>query len=71
LRREINFEELSRKTDEEVREVLLSLPGVGIKLVDHFLLFGLGRTDVVPVDIWLERAFYLFFRNEFENLLKR
>jgi len=40
----------------EARKELLKLPGVGPKVADCILLFGLGRTDVFPVDTWIERV---------------
>ncbi|MDR2296197.1 MAG: hypothetical protein LBD95_05310 [Clostridiales Family XIII bacterium] len=40
----------------EARAALLSLCGVGPKVADCVLLFGLGRTEVFPVDVWTARA---------------
>ncbi|MDR2355829.1 MAG: hypothetical protein LBE16_06505, partial [Clostridiales Family XIII bacterium] len=40
----------------EAREALLSLCGVGPKVADCVLLFGLGRTESFPVDVWTARA---------------
>lgn len=35
--------------DDEVREKLVSIKGIGPWTVDMFLMFGLGRADVLPV----------------------
>ncbi|HEY8506625.1 MAG TPA: hypothetical protein VIL46_18730 [Gemmataceae bacterium] len=40
---------LSRSTDEEVAAKLLPIPGIGKWTVEMFLIFGLGRLDVLPV----------------------
>jgi N-glycosylase/DNA lyase len=40
----------------EAREALTSLPGVGPKIADCVLLFGLGRLEAYPVDRWIRRA---------------
>ena len=40
----------------EAREALLKLPGVGQKVADCILLFAYGRTEVFPIDVWIERA---------------
>jgi len=41
----------------------LSVPGVGEKVADCVLLFGLGHTGAFPVDIWVQRAVErLYFR---------
>ena len=41
---------------EEARAVLSDLPGVGPKIADCTLLFGLGRLEAYPVDRWIRRA---------------
>jgi DNA-3-methyladenine glycosylase II len=40
---------LSRMPDDEVRSCLLAVKGIGPWTVDMFLMFGLGRPDVLPV----------------------
>ena len=36
-------------------QALLDLPGVGPKVADCFLLYGLGRLEAAPVDVWIHR----------------
>ena len=38
------------------RERLCGLPGVGEKIADCTLLFGAGRLEAFPVDVWILRA---------------
>ena len=38
------------------RKELLKFPGVGPKVADCVLLFGLVHTDAFPVDVWIGRA---------------
>jgi len=40
----------------EARRRLTALPGVGEKVAECVLLYGLGRTDAFPVDLWVRRA---------------
>jgi N-glycosylase/DNA lyase len=40
----------------EAREALTSFPGVGEKVADCVLLFGAGRYEAFPVDVWILRA---------------
>jgi len=48
---------------EDARARLLEVPGVGEKVADCVLLFGLGHTAAFPVDVWVKRAVErLFFR---------
>ena len=37
-------------------EELTRLPGVGPKVADCALLFGWGRQEAFPIDVWIERA---------------
>jgi N-glycosylase/DNA lyase len=41
---------------EDARARLQELPGVGPKIADCVLLFGLDRLDTYPVDRWIRRA---------------
>jgi N-glycosylase/DNA lyase len=38
------------------REILMEWPGISHKVADCILLFGFGRTEVFPVDVWIRRA---------------
>ena len=41
---------------EEARLALRSIVGVGPKVADCVLLYGFGRTECFPVDVWISRA---------------
>jgi N-glycosylase/DNA lyase len=45
----------------EAREAVLSFRGVGPKVADCILLFGLGRIESFPVDVWTGRAMRSFY----------
>lgn len=45
-----------RMSLEEARAVLMEFPGVGRKIADCVLLFGLGHPAAFPVDVWIRRA---------------
>ena len=47
---------LRRVPYEEARTELCRWPGVGRKVADCVLLFGLGRLEAYPVDRWIRRA---------------
>lgn len=49
------LDNLHQLSTPESREALLLLPGVGPKVADCVLLFGLGRAEAFPVDTWIER----------------
>jgi N-glycosylase/DNA lyase len=43
----------------EAKERLCSLPGVGEKVADCVLLFGAGRLEAFPVDVWIIKSMAL------------
>lgn len=62
---EINEDELLRLDTEEARQKLMTIHGVGEKVANCVLLFGLGRTDTFPVDVWMKRICeYLYFGSD-------
>src|SRR5262245_32215841 len=53
----IKFSRLSRMSDEEVVETLTPVKGIGVWTAHMFLIFSLGRLDVLPVgDLGIRRA---------------
>lgn len=65
----IQLDALSRAPLAEARERLLGVPGVGEKVADCVLLFGLRHTRAFPVDVWVQRAVErLYFRGRSRRL---
>ena len=55
--KKIDLNKLEGMPTDEVREKLLSLPGVGPKVADCILLFSnLKRLEVFPIDVWVRRV---------------
>lgn len=52
---ELTEKELKKMTREEARIKLTALKGVGNKVADCTLLFGLGFREAFPVDVWIQR----------------
>ncbi|MFR7871616.1 MAG: DNA-3-methyladenine glycosylase family protein [Fenollaria timonensis] len=64
----INFEELKERSVDDIRKTLLEVPGIGEKVFQCILLFGLGRTDSFPVDVWVKRVMEeLYYGGEERN----
>ncbi len=60
------------KSTDEIRESLLNLDGVGEKVADCILLFGLHRFDTFPVDVWVRRVMNtLYIHNEDETKVNK
>ncbi len=45
------------------RKELLTFMGVGPKVADCILLFGMSRGDVFPVDTWLKKVYHAYFEH--------
>ncbi len=47
---------MTRLDYEDLRKRLLELDGVGEKVADCVSLFGFGKLESFPIDVWIERA---------------
>jgi len=60
---EVDLQALRQLDTAAAREQLVRLSGVGPKIADCTLLFGYGRQDAFPVDVWVERVLrQLYFK---------
>lgn len=69
LEKEVDLNELHKEENTgKVREILLTLSGVGPKVADCILLFStLKRFDVFPIDVWVRRVMNdLYIKNQDE-----
>lgn len=59
---EITEDKLSSMKVSDARDALMRIKGVGEKVANCVLLFGLGFTDAFPVDVWMKRIMeYMYF----------
>lgn len=62
---EINLDELSEKTDEEVIQEITKIRGIGVWTAENWLLFGVGRDDFLPAaDIGIQNALKIFMNRD-------
>lgn len=73
LNNEVDLEKIHNLPTDKVREILLSLPGVGPKVADCILLFStLKRFDVFPIDVWVRRVMNeLYIKEDDENKVSK
>ena len=53
---EVCEEVVSALSTDDARRLLMQIKGVGRKVADCILLFSLGRYDVFPRDVWINRV---------------
>lgn len=49
------LDDLRKADTTTAKKMLMSMQGIGNKVSDCILLFGLGKTDSFPVDVWMRR----------------
>lgn len=60
---EVDLEKCRKCDYDEARAELMKITGVGVKVADCTLLFGLHRIEAFPVDVWMKRAMEKLFPN--------
>ena len=59
------LKELKEADTLTAKKILMSMNGIGNKVSDCILLFGLGKTDSFPVDVWMKRIMeQLYFKKQ-------
>ncbi len=58
---EVDLEKCRTADYEEARRELMKITGVGVKVADCTLLFGMHRVEAFPIDVWMKRAMEKLF----------
>lgn len=58
---EVSLEACRTLPFEEAKAQLMTIVGVGEKVADCVLLYGLHRTEAFPMDVWMKRAMSTLF----------
>ncbi len=61
----LNLQAMGSLTDEELRDELLKIKGVGIKVASCVMLFGYHRIAAFPVDVWIARIIREYYAGSF------
>ncbi|MDO4792944.1 MAG: DNA glycosylase [Filifactor alocis] len=54
--KEVDLAKIKKLSTLEAKKQLMKLSGVGDKVADCILLYGMGRMDTFPVDVWMKRV---------------
>ena len=58
------IEKIDIMKTKEARKYLMNFKGIGIKIADIILMYGFGKRDAFPLDVWVKNAIK---REYFEN----
>lgn len=62
---DLDLGEVARMGYAEAKEALMGMDGVGDKVADCILLFGCGKRDAFPIDVWVKRTLeYVYFASK-------
>ena len=59
--KEIDFEKMHTAPVEECGKELMKITGVGAKVAECTLLYGLHRLEAFPIDVWIKKALATLF----------
>lgn len=63
-------EEIRKMAIDDARKQLMQIKGVGPKVAECVLLFGMYRTEAFPVDVWIKRVMEQFYPNGLPDVTK-
>jgi N-glycosylase/DNA lyase len=66
----IDLYKLNPKNYDSLRENLLSIKGVGLKVADCIILMGYGNLNAFPIDVWMKRTMERLYFNSKPQKLK-
>lgn len=69
-RGEIMLSKVKKMPIDEARKVLMTIKGVGPKVGECALLYGMYRTEAFPVDVWIKRVLEKYYPNGLPECIK-
>lgn len=67
---ELSLEDISSMDLESARKSLMTIKGVGPKVAECALLYGMYRTDAYPVDVWIKRVMEEYYPQGLPDCIK-
>lgn len=65
-----DLEVISKMPIEDARRELMKIKGVGPKVAECVLLYGMFRLEAFPIDVWIKRAIDVFYGGEIPDVAK-
>ena len=63
---EIDLKALSQLSTDKCIEALCAVKGIGVKVASCAALFGMGKYDAFPIDVWIKRVAEKYFAEDSE-----
>jgi N-glycosylase/DNA lyase len=63
----LTIDELYQCKYDDARKTLTSIYGIGNKIADCILLFSLEKTEAFPIDVWMGRAIFMYYKRLVHN----
>ncbi|MCC8068654.1 MAG: DNA-3-methyladenine glycosylase 2 family protein [Ruminococcus sp.] len=67
--KEVDLQKVSTMNIELARNELIKIKGVGAKVSECVLLFGMHRTEAFPIDVWIKRVLKEYYPTGFPKSL--
>lgn len=67
---ELNLDEISAMDLEQARKALMTIKGVGPKVAECALLYGMYRIDAFPVDVWIKKVMEEYYPDGLPECVK-
>ncbi|MFA5658377.1 MAG: DNA glycosylase [Oscillospiraceae bacterium] len=67
---EIKLEDAAILPLDEARKELMKICGVGVKVADCAMLYGMHRLEFFPVDVWIRRVLERYYPNGLPECIK-
>lgn len=67
---EVSIEKIKALPIEEARQELMKIKGIGAKVAECSLLYGFGRVEAFPVDVWVKRIMSELYPNGLPECVK-
>lgn len=61
--KEVDLDEIKKMPIDDARQALMKIQGVGPKVAECVLLYGMYRLECFPMDVWMKRAMSVLLPN--------
>lgn len=68
--KQLSLEQIKNMPIDDARKSLMTIKGVGPKVAECVLLFGMYRTDAFPIDVWVKRVMERWYPNGLPSCVK-